>query len=151
MKWSIALLPVLMLAACLGPLDPGESEALRDAERKWEASGIRDYTFEMRTGCFCPPEFNEWAVVEVRDGVLVSARSLDGKQLTGFDLTSRMTVEQLFVIAKGRQDWIEDVDFAFDEELGYPRRIELISSRNVADAGAVYEARNLVRSVIATR
>jgi hypothetical protein len=151
MKWSAALFPVLALTACLGVLDPGESRQLREAEERWEAAGIDDYTFEMRTSCFCPPEIYEWAVVEVRDGVVVGAKTLDGEPLASWGLTSRKTVEQLFDVAHGGEDWIEDIDFQFDEELGYPRRIELISSRNVADAGAVYEARNLVRSLVATR
>ncbi len=139
---SSALL--LSLAACINIVTPGESRELRDAERKWEQANIDDYTFEMRTSCFCPPEMHEWAIVEVRDGVIVSATDVNGKPFTDWGLSSRKTVDQLFDQARARYDWLADIDFEFDDTYGYPLVIEHRSKRNIADAGAVYEARNLV-------
>ena len=143
MRRTLLIPAVLALTACLDVISPGEERTLRDAERKWDRANITNYTYEMRTGCFCPPEIHEWAIVRVRDRQVVSATTLDGTPLAGFDLASRLTVEELFGIAHSRHDWLDDIDFDFNEELGYPVRIELISKRNIADAGAVYEARNL--------
>lgn len=142
------VLAALASTACGGLLSPREAEQLREAERRWERAGIRDYTFEMRTSCFCPQEVIEWAVVDVRDGRVVAARSLDGAPLAGFGLTSRKTVEELFAIARSRPDYIAGIDFEFHEELGYPLRISLQEKKNVADASATYEARNLVPVVV---
>ena len=139
---SVAVL--LSLAACINVVSPGESEKLREAERRWEQTGIDDYIFEMRTSCFCPPEMHEWAVVEVRDGVIVSATRLDGTPFTDWGLTSRKTVAELFEEAHARYDWLADIDFEFDDTYGYPLTIQHKSKRNIADAGATYEARNLV-------
>ena len=139
---SVAVL--LSLTACINVVTPGESQELREAERRWEQANIDDYTFQMRMSCFCPPEMLEWAIVEVRDGVIVSAKSVDGKPFTDWGLSSRKTVEELFAEAHARYDWLADIDFEFDETYGYPLVIEHRSKRNIADAGAVYEARNLV-------
>ena len=138
------LIAALAAGGCLNPLSPRESQELRRAEAKWESKNIHDYTFEMRTSCFCGSEVHEWAIVEVRDDQIVSARSLDGDPLTGFALSSRKTVDQLFDAAKAdRFDWVADIDFTFDSELGYPLEINFESKPNIADAGLTYQARNL--------
>ena len=134
----------LSVVACSNALVPGELHQLAQAESRWKSRNIQSYEYEMRTGCFCPPEVTEWAVVEVRNGQIVSARSLAGTPLTGFALTSRKTVEQLFKAARPPyEDWVGSVDFDFDAELGFPVRVNLSSKPNILDAGAVYEARNL--------
>ena len=143
MKRAVCFL--VFLAACINPLSPSETQRLNKAESKWDATGIRSYRYEMRTSCFCPNEILEWAVVEVRNGQIVSARSSNGTPLTGFDLDSRRTVEQLFDAARAyRPDWLASIDFQFDDGLGYPVRLVFTSKKTIADAGFAYEARNLV-------
>jgi hypothetical protein len=149
MKTVLLVAALISLAGCIDPLTPSESRRLHDAEEKWEKAGIRHYEYQMRTSCFCPPEMMEWAIVKVSDGVVVSATALDGTPFTDWGLTSRKTVEELFDQARARYDWLEDIDFEFDETYGYPLVIEHRSKRNVADAGAVYEARNLMPSLTA--
>ena len=135
----------LSAAACSNSIGPLELRQLAQAESRWKSRGIENYTFEMRTSCFCPPEVTDWAVVEVRDGKIVSARSLTGKPLGGIALESRKTVDQLFDAARPPyQEWVGDVDFEFHDEPGYPVRINLLGKPNIADAGTLYEARNLV-------
>ena len=140
----LALVPVLAVSGCLNPLAPSEERALRRAEERWRAAGIHNYTFEMRTSCFCGPEVIEWAIVEVRNDQVVSARLLDGTPLNSYGLESRKSVNELFDIAKRKpESWVADIDVSFDSELGYPVQIVFESKPNIADAGAVYEARNL--------
>ena len=79
----IVLLAALTLIGCTNSLDPWERNEFRLAERKWNAAGIEDYRYEMRTSCFCPPEDHEWAVVEVRNNQVVSARGRSGSALRG--------------------------------------------------------------------
>ena len=134
----------VLTAACVGVLNPRDAERLQRAEEVWNSLAVTEYTFEMRTSCFCGQEVTEWAIVDVRNGQVVSAKSLSGVPLTGYALESRKSVEQLFEIARTyRSDWIADVDFEFDEELGYPLSVNFISKPNIADAGVLYEARNL--------
>jgi hypothetical protein len=142
----IVLLVVFALTGCLNSLDPWESNEFRLAERKWNAADIDDYRYEMRTSCFCPPEYHEWAVVEVRNNQVVSAASLDGTPVSGFSLASRKTVDELFDAVRIDNEWVGDVSFDFDRDLGYPLLISIGAKKNVADAGVVYEARNLQRA-----
>lgn len=138
---------VLSLSSCLDPFGSREERQLREAEARWKSRNIADYTFEMRTGCFCPPELLEWAVIEVRNGQIVSATSLTGAALTDVSLSSRKTVDQLFdAVRPPYDDWVGDVDFQFDSQLGYPLRLSLVGKPNITDAGVVYEARSLVPS-----
>ena len=147
----IVLLAALTFIGCTNSLDPWERNEFRLAERKWNAADIEDYRYEMRTSCFCPPEDHEWAVVEVRNNQVVSAHSLDGTPVTGYSLASRKTVDELFAAVRIDHEWVGDVTFDFDRELGYPLRISIEGKKNVADAGVVYEARNLQLVVIATQ
>lgn len=147
----LVLLAALALTGCINFLDPWETTEFRQAERKWKAVGIDDYRYEMRTSCFCPPESHEWAVVEVRNNQVVSASRLNGAPLTGFSLASRKTVDELFDAVRIDEEWVGDVTYDFDLELGYPLRISIEGKKNVADAGVVYEARNLQRVLIATQ
>ena len=143
-RYIILAYASLSVAGCATTSGPHSLRNLLQAESRWKSRNIENYTFEMRTSCFCPPEVTEWAVVEVRNGQVVSARSLTGTSFTGFALTSRKTVEQLFAAAKPPyEDWVADVDFDFDAQLSYPLRVSLTSKPNILDAGAVYEARNL--------
>jgi len=142
---GLVIYATVSVAACSNSIAPVELRQLVEAESHWKSRGIRSYTFEMRTSCFCPQEITEWAVVEVRAGQIVAARSLTGTPLTGISLESRKTVHELFDAAKPPyQEWIGDVEFDFHDDLGYPLRINLIGKPNIADAGTLYEARNLV-------
>ena len=139
----------LLSSGCVSVVSPGEAEQLRAAERRWEAANIRNYSYQMRTSCFCGTEVIDWAVVEVRNGEVISAKSIDGTPLSGVALTSRLTVEELFERARARHDWLGNIDFEFDETLGYPLSVRHVAKRNIADADATYEARNLVPVIIA--
>ncbi len=135
---------LLFLSGCTNPFESRNEPQLRDAEARWRTRNISAYTFEMRTICFCPPEINEWAVVEVEQEQIVSARTLSGVTLTGIARTSRKSVAQLFDAAiPPYGEWVGRVDLKFDSELGYPVRISLEGKPNILDAGVVYEARNL--------
>jgi hypothetical protein len=55
----------ICLAACQSPLSSSERLRLAEGEAKWAARGYGDYSIEMRRSCFCAPEVNAWARVEV--------------------------------------------------------------------------------------
>ncbi|HVF40395.1 MAG TPA: DUF6174 domain-containing protein [Gemmatimonadaceae bacterium] len=141
------ILPVfiwMIFAGCINPFGSREERELDRAAALWRSKNITSYTFEMRTSCFCPPEINEWAIVDVRNGQIVGARSLTGTPLTGIALTSRKTVDQLFEAGRPpHEQWVDHIEFDYDPQLGYPTRLVLEGKRNIADAGVAYEARNL--------
>jgi hypothetical protein len=140
-------LPVLAigLVACESPLSSSERRLLAEGEAKWAARGFGDYSIEMRRSCFCAPEVNVWARVEVVGGTVVRVTQLEtGEIITDSRRTYWDTVEELFSTLRetDEADWLEDIEFTLDPVLGYPAEIRWISTPNVQDAGATQFLRN---------
>jgi hypothetical protein len=133
------------LVACTSPLSTSERRRLAEGEAKWAARGYGDYSIEMRRSCFCPPEVNLWARVEVVDGTVVRVTLIEtGEIITEARRTYWETVEQLFSRLRetDESDWLEDIRFTLDPVLGYPTEISWVSSPNVLDAGSTQYLRN---------
>ena len=133
------------LVACESPLSTSERRRLAEGEAKWAARGFGDYSIEMRRSCFCPPEINVWARVEVVDGTVARVTLIEtGETITDGRRTHWETVEQLFRRLRDtdESDWLEDIKFTLDPVLGYPTEVSWISSPNVLDAGSTQYLRN---------
>ena len=133
------------LAACESPLSSSEWRLLAQGQAKWAARGYGNYSIEMRRSCFCAPEVNDWARVEVVAGTVSRVTLLQsGEVITDFRLSYWSTVEQLFHSLRETddEDWLEDIEFTLDPVLGYPSEIRWISPDNVLDAGAIQFLRN---------
>jgi hypothetical protein len=145
---SSLLAAALLGTACSGDtlLSFGETRNLLQGEARWTASPARNaYRYEVRQVCFCPVELSRWTVVEVRDGVVVSARTLTGQELPPEWRESFPTVERLFSFLRpaDRRD-LEQMEAEFDQRHGYPTFISLGYNPRIADAGLTVYARNLV-------
>ena len=135
----------LGLMACESPLSSSERRLLAEGQAKWAARGYGDYSIEMRRSCFCAPEVNDWARVEVAGGAVMRVTLLSsGEIITDSRRTYWSTVEQLFSSLRetDEEDWLEDIEFTLDPVLGYPTEIHWISPDNVLDAGAIQYLRN---------
>ena len=135
----------LGLMACESPLSSSERRLLAEGQAKWAARGYGDYSIEMRRSCFCAPEVNDWARVEVAGGAVMRVTLLgSGEIITDSRRTYWSSVEQLFSSLRetDEEDWLEDIEFTLDPVLGYPTEIHWISPDNVLDAGAIQYLRN---------
>lgn len=144
-----SLVPLAMLAvglmACESPLSNSERRLLAEGQAKWAARGYGDYSIEMRRSCFCAPEVNDWAKVEVVGGTVARVTLLhSGETITDSRLTYWSSVEQLFSSLRetDEDDFLEDVEFTLDPVLGYPTEIHWKFPDNVLDAGAIQFLRN---------
>ena len=136
---------VLGLTACESPLSSSERRLLAEGQAKWAARGYGDYSIEARRSCFCAPEVNAWARVEVVGGTVARVILIDtGEIITDSRRTYWSTVEQLFASLRETEelDWLEDIRFTLDPVLGYPTEISWISTPNVQDAGSTQFLRN---------
>lgn len=146
---SLRLFLLLALAACSldGPLAPDERRELDHARGRWESKGLKEYTFETRTFCFCEPAISIWTEVRVRNDSVVSATALSALPagFTPATLQAWHTVPQLFdvVASSATSNFTRDISVTYDDELGYPRLIDVRCHENIADCGVTYEARNL--------
>jgi hypothetical protein len=130
---------------------PQELSRLASATARWQARPFADYSFEIRTFCFCPPEIGQWTRVSVRSSVVVSAEAVEADPT--FPVTTLsywQPVDSLFAnlhraMSTGAlSSFYRDIVVVYDVALGYPRKIEYVEKPNVADASATIEVRNVV-------
>ena len=117
--------------------EPAERSPEVDAARaRWDAAGMDSYTLTLRRSCFCPaPDDTGPFEVTVRDGA-VALVTLDGVRV---DAERGETVEGLFAQIEGAYDQgAVVVDVAFDERWGYPTRIQIDESYQIADEEVGY-------------
>lgn len=134
--------------ACNDVVGPGDVRELAQARAKWEARPFADYTYEIRTLCFCPPEINQWTRVSVRDGVVIDAQPVETDPVFPVSGSYWQPIDSLFVNIHRRitehGSYLEAVIVEYDSQLGYPKDIEYRYKPNIADAGAIIHVRNVV-------
>jgi len=143
-----AALLLISLAACGGddPLSVGENLRLSEARGRWQERSFLDYTFQVRSVCFCPEEYSLWMEVEVRNGVVVAVREPgESGSLPAHRLAEWPTIDALFdrIATSARADGVEDVRARFDDELGFPTEIVIDADEETLDGGALIEVRSL--------
>jgi Family of unknown function (DUF6174) len=139
---------LLALAACdlTGNQDAEERARLAQARSRWQGAAISDYSYELRTLCFCPPEVVGPFAITVSRGTVSSVVFLP----TGATVTPvperHPDVEGLFDIVEKTLDRDPDrLAIEYDSALGYPRRIEVDSAARAADDEITYEATSFLR------
>ena len=149
-RLALALLTIA-IAACAGPtgtpspsLSPvpsgtpsGTVDSLETARATWAASDINDYDFTITRQCFCVETWIGPFAVQVRDGVSVVTRAIDGSKVEPMILEQLpLSAEELFQFAEERQGqasfritydqatglplsiWSDPIPGAADDELG---------------------------------
>ena len=141
------------LTACdsSGIAGPDDVRRLVHAKERWASRPFADYTYEIRTSCFCPPEVNQWSRVEVRNNVVVDVDAVDPDP--GFPITTLsywQPIDTLFadieraMAGSGFSSVYAEVNVTYDAQFGFPTSIEYVSKPTIADAGASISVRNVV-------
>lgn len=147
------ILPVLLgllgpLAAGCGedPFSPSEMRRATRALARWEARGFADYSYEIRSACFCGPEASSWAKVEVRGGVVTGAWSVEtGAPYPAHLLGIWHPVDDLFgrILRDHDDEFLVDVRADFDPATGFPTYLSFSYDSRIADAGGAHYLRHL--------
>jgi uncharacterized protein DUF6174 len=139
----------LVVTACDSDIvGPGDLRLLGEAHARWNARSFADYTYEIQTLCFCPPEITQWTRVTVRDGAVANAEPVEPDP--NFPITGSywQPIDSLFVDIHRRiteqASYLDAVIANYDAQLGYPTRIEYRYKANILDAGAIINVRNVV-------
>lgn len=141
------------LAACdsSGIAGPGDIRRLAEAKLLWKSRAFTDYTYEIRTSCFCPPEVNQWTRVEVRNGAVVDVDAVD--PAPNFPITTLSYWQPIDTLFADIERAISESEFGsiyarvvvtYDSRLGFPTSIEYISKPNIADAGSSISVRSVI-------
>ncbi|KAB2922148.1 MAG: hypothetical protein F9K22_12420 [Bacteroidetes bacterium] len=141
----LMLTTVLMLAACNDtPTDP-----VSDAEGRWKAAGIHDYTIEQMRSCFCFGS-GEWVRLTVRSDTLFSAvRLSDGAPVLRPELGWYLSVDSLFGLI--RHSSADSLVVVYDERYGFPSSLDVNPQLHPVDGGVLYTTANLTPSLILPR
>jgi hypothetical protein len=142
---NIAVLTLLLAGtACEAATAPGDIDNLSLARARWRQKGGESYSYVVNRSCFCVLG-GRTVTVTVLNGVVSSAEYVEtGGPVESTFLTYVATVPDLF-------DLIQDAlaknpaYFAatYDPVYGYPTRIEIDPSANVADDEVALSARDL--------
>jgi Family of unknown function (DUF6174) len=108
--------------------------ALRAAEDRWDAEGLRDYRFTVAIGCFCPPEYTKARRITVRDGHPQHPPAAKKPVATVPRLFRRVhdAIREGVAGLQVRYGWT-----------GMPRVISIDGSRMIADDEVTYSAKRL--------
>jgi hypothetical protein len=135
--------------ACNDAIGPDDIRELSQARARWNAREFADYSYEIKTLCFCPPEINQWARVSVRAGVVVDVQPVDTDPV--YPITYQQwwqPIDSLFVnihrTMTENASELEAVVVEYDSQLGYPKNVEIRYKPTILDAGAIIHVRNVV-------
>lgn len=124
---------------------PGEDDRLEAARGRWTTNGQHDYSFEVRSDCFCGLA-GRWIEVTVVGEQVAAGRYLDTNLPVEQNLLGALpTVPHLF-------DRISDAVRAhavllqteYDPQDGHPTRINVDVSYSIADEEYLLQTRNLL-------
>jgi len=142
----LGLLGPLAAGCGEGPFSPAELRRATRALARWEARGFADYSYEIRSACFCPPQATSWARVEVRGGVVTGAWSVETGAPHPVELLGVWhPVDDLFdrILRDHDDEYLDDVRADFDPSLGYPTYVSFTYDSQIQDAGGASYLRNL--------
>ena len=142
----IWLLPLALSFTSCGPLDSrADQKTLEKNRDKWRSKGADTYYYEYRQLCFCAIEYADWAGVYVFEDAVEEVTILaTDEPPTMLGLVDYRIIEDLFRIAENAIDEADKYDIEYDQEYGYPTKIEADFYKNAVDDEVTYLARNLI-------
>ena len=134
------------LAACDDdPASPPE-DAHAKAKRLWSQTGSTTYDMSQWRDCFCFLGGQE-VMLQVRDDSLIAGTlAVQNRALTDEERRWYLTVDELFTfIDSARAASPASLVVEYDSLFGYPRRISVDYSTQMADEEITYRSANLVK------
>jgi hypothetical protein len=144
-RLGLVLASILTVSGCGLITGPGEDDRLEAARRRWATDGQHDYSYEIRSDCFCR-QAGRWIEVTVMGDRVASGEYLDTRTPVEPDFLGALpTVADLF-------SRVEDAVTAhavllqveYDTRDGHPTRINVDLSHRIADEEYMLQSRNLM-------
>ncbi|HSA54316.1 MAG TPA: DUF6174 domain-containing protein [Gemmatimonadaceae bacterium] len=148
------LMTLLMmpLVACSSSrlVGPREFQRFVAAESTWRSRPFQDYSYEIRSLCFCSPEVTRWTRVSVREGAVVAAEAVEPDPdfpITLLELWH--PIDSLFAQLRrtfedpSARSHLEAIVVSYDPELGFPTHLEYRAKPTIADGGSTHMLRNV--------
>jgi hypothetical protein len=133
--FSAAILLFICAFSGCGLVKTGPQRDLDVALSKWEQSNIKNYEYQLRVNCFCPPNVTFPVIMKVSNGVNVSAEyAQEPKEITNDYFKQYDTIDKLFdVVQKSVDDKVASLIVEYDATYGYPRSITIDRIKDAID------------------
>lgn len=136
-KWIIILFLGIILISCQTGTSPELDDVtdLESAIERWDSIGYSNYTYRATRICECLPPYKFDVIVsqgKVTD-VKFETSSHQNYSSEKHLVANSYTVNQLFQLIKKYQDTADAFEVEFHKELGYPTRVYINPSFQIAD------------------
>ncbi len=143
------LLPAILLLGALTACDDDSTAPKEDehskAKRLWREAGYNAYEFSQWRDCFCILGGQEVSLGVLGDSIIAGTLVDQGRALTQDERLWYRTVDQLFAfIEQVRAASPASLVIEYDSLLGYPRRISVDYSTQLADDEITYRSAKLI-------
>ena len=137
---AVLLVGIAVLGTGCGARN-GIGESLAAHQSRWSDQGKDSYRYELRIGCFCPPEVTDAVLVFVRDGITDSVLYIESGRPAEDRYFERCdTVDKLFLLIQDAIDREADkIEVTYDEDLGIPTRIYIDFVEQAVDDEISYD------------
>jgi hypothetical protein len=143
---------VLLIPLISCSLFTNENDGYEVALAKWEESKLVDYEYRYGLGCFCPQVtpavlvINADTVYQVldpfeRDSVIVQTGENTYEYAGEVYKDFFKTIDELFEVIKDARG-ADKLKVEYDEENGFPTRIEIDYDKNASDDEVIYTVSN---------
>ncbi len=143
---------VLLIPLISCSLFTNENDGYEVALAKWDESKLADYEYRYGLGCFCPQVtptvlvINADTVYQVldpfeRDSVMVQTGENTYEYAGEVYKDFFKTIEELFEVIKDARG-ADKLKVEYDEENGFPTRIEIDYDKNASDDEVIYTVSN---------
>ena len=132
------------------PLDftLGEITNVKIAYQKWQGGNLSEYQIEQRIICFCAPPAGYWIKVNVKDNQVISAYDLESESAISTELFEYLyTIDEAFELIRNFEEQKPvKLEIQYDQQFGYPKRIDFDGRTGIADDEFILEIRELEKN-----
>lgn len=141
---SISLCVLLMSCGVFNSPNNQGNIDLVEAKKKWGSLNNHNYTFKNSRTCECPPPYHYTVVVvngEIKDVDFEKQEQLNYES-KAMIIGSTRTIDELFDLFEQYKETAAHFEVEFHEELGYPTKINIDPSIEMADEEIILEISN---------
>ena len=132
---ALRILPVALAiaAAGCGFFDGDPDDELRDRQRRWDALGITDYSFEFRRACFCGGPHGFLRVLVRQDAIISVTDVQTGAPPENLPAGWVGTIDEIFAELLREADRADAIDVQFDGTFHFPTTANVDRIKNAID------------------
>ncbi len=148
MRLLIGLLAGILFISCQSGVNTTLEDVtdLNSAFERWNSLNMRSYEFELTRACECLPPA-EYTVMVSRgrvNDVRFEEMTQNGHETVEQLKNNTLTVDQLFEVIKSYANSAHHFEVEFHAKLGYPTRVFIDPSAEIADDEIILRISNLV-------